>query len=312
MHQRRICILGGTGFIGRILTRRLAAAGHTVTLLTRRRERHRDLLVLPTVQLVQGDVHNPSLLQRQFENQDAVINLVGILNEPGHDGKGFERAHVLLADKVVQACRHSGVPRLLHMSALHASPAATSHYLRTKGLGEKSVFESAGPDLHVTVFRPSVIFGEQDSFTNRFARLLRLMPGVFPLACPDARFQPVYVEDVAQVFVAALDRHCTHGQRYDLCGPRVYSLRELVEYLVSLSGRTCHIIGLGHRLSWLQAALLEYLPGKPFSLDNFASLQVDSVCQTSFPQVFGLSPTALEDVAPHYLGAQPARQFVGF
>ena len=259
MRQRRICILGGTGFIGRHITRRLVAAGHEVTIITRRRERQRDLLVLPTVQLVQGDVHNPTLLQRQFEGQDAVINLVGILNERGHDGKGFERVHVVLADKVAQACRTSGVPRLLHMSALHASPTAPSCYLRTKALGENLVFESAGPHLHVTVFRPSVIFGEQDSFTNRFAKLLRLMPGVFPLACADARFQPVYVEDVAQVFVASLDRHNTHGQRYDLCGPRSYSLRELVEYLASISGRRCRVLGLNRRLSWMQAALLEYV-----------------------------------------------------
>jgi NADH dehydrogenase len=311
MRQRRICILGGSGFIGRHITRRLAAAGHEVTIITRRRERQRDLLVLPTVQLVQGDVHNPTLLQRQFEGQDAVINLVGILNEPGHDGKGFERVHVLLADKVAHACRHSGVPRLLHMSALHASLTAPSRYLRTKGLGEKLVFESAGPHLHVTAFRPSVIFGEQDSFTNRFARLLRLAPGVFPLACADARFQPVYVDDVAQVFVDSLDRHSTHGQRYDLCGPRSYSLRELVEYLASISGRRCRVLGLNRRLSWLQAALLEYVPGKPFSLDNFLSLQVDSVCQAGFPAVFGLTPTHLEDVVPRYLGTQRAQPSVG-
>ena len=311
MYTRRICILGGSGFIGRHITRRLAAAGHAVTIITRRPERHRDLLVLPTVQLVRGDVHNPTLLHRQFEGQDAVINLVGILNEKGHNGKGFERAHVLLADKVVHTCRNTGVPRLLHMSALHASLTAPSVYLRTKGLGEKLVFEAAGERLHVTAFRPSVIFGEQDSFTNRFANLLRWMPGVFPLACADARFQPVYVEDVAQVFVAALDRHSTYGQRYDLCGPRNYSLRELVEYLAALSGRRCRVVGLNRRLSWLQAALLEYVPGKPFSLDNFLSLQVDSVCQSGFPAVFGLTPTCLEDIAPRYLAVGRTQHSVG-
>lgn len=311
MSPRRLCILGGSGFIGRHITHRLAAEGHQVTIITRRRERHRDLLVLPTVQLVQGDVHNPTLLQRQFEGQDAVINLVGILNERGHDGKGFERAHVLLADKVVRACRSSGVPRLLHMSALHASLTAPSRYLRTKGLGEKLVLESNSPALRVTTFRPSVVFGEQDSFTNRFAALLRLMPGVFPLACAESRFQPVYVEDVARVFAASLNLHRTHGQQYDLCGPRSYTLRQLVEYIAALSGRPCHLIGLGRRLSWLQAALLEYVPGKPFSLDNFLSLQVDSLCQSDFPAIFGLSPTYLEDVAPRYLGVAQAQHSVG-
>ncbi|MBI3777884.1 MAG: complex I NDUFA9 subunit family protein, partial [Gammaproteobacteria bacterium] len=221
MSTHKICLLGGTGFVGRRLAARLSESGHDIVILTRHRERRRELLVLPTVRLVQGDVHDSAFLRSQFEGRDVVINLVGILNEPGRDGRGFARAHTELPEKIVEACRQTGVTRLLHMSALHASPAAPSHYLRTKSLGEEAVLRAGGPDFHVTSFRPSVIFGPGDSFLNRFAGLLRMAPGLFPLACPEARFQPVYVEDVARAFVASLDNHHTFGNRYDLCGPRV-------------------------------------------------------------------------------------------
>lgn len=299
--SRRICILGGTGFVGRHVTSHLAAAGHSVTIITRQRERHRDMLVLPTVQLVKGDVHNSAVLRRQFQGQDAVINLVGILNESGHDGKGFTHVHVELVSKIIQACCDSGVKRLLHMSALHAASTAPSHYLRTKGLGEKQVLESNSHGLLVTVFRPSVIFGAEDSFTNRFASLLRSVPLVFPLACAQTRFQPVYVDDVAQALITALDRHATYGQSYDLCGPRAYTLVEIVTYLRQVLGLHRHIIGLNRWFSWLQAAVLEHFPGKPFSLDNFRSLQQDSVCYTEFPSIFGLKPCFMEDIVPAYL-----------
>jgi NADH dehydrogenase len=259
---------------------------------------------LPTARLAEGDVHDSAFLRQQFEGKDTVINLIGILNEKGRSGKGFARAHAELPEKAVQACREAGVPRLLHMSALHAARTAPSHYLRTKALGEEAVHRSGGPDFHVTSFRPSVIFGPGDGFLNRFAGLLRLTPGVFPLACPGARFQPVYVEDVAHAFADALDNHKTFGQRYDLCGPRVYTLRELVEYVAKLLDKRVCIVGLPDGLSYLQAAMLEFAPGKPFSLDNYRSLQVDSVCDKGFPGVFGITPASLEEIAPAYLAPE--------
>lgn len=302
MTLHKICLLGGTGFIGKRLAARLSAAGHDIAILTRRAVRHRDLLVLPTARLVEGDVHGAGFLRRQFEGKDTVINLIGILNEKGRSGKGFTRTHAELPEKVVQACREMGVPRLLHMSALHAARTAPSLYLRTKALGEEAVHRAGGPDFHVTSFRPSVIFGPGDGFLNRFAGLLRLVPGFFPLACPGARFQPVYVEDVVRAFADALDNHKTFGQRYDLCGPKVYSLREIVEYVSRLLGRRVCVIGLPDGLSYMQAATLEFFPGKPFSLDNYRSLQVDSVCEKGFPKVFGIIPTSLEEIAPSYIG----------
>ena len=301
MTLHKICLLGSTGFVGRRLVTRLSETGHDVVILTRHRERHRDFLVLPTVRLVEGDVYDTGFLQQQFEGRDTVINLVGILNEKGRSGQGFARSHAELPEKIVQACRETGVQRLLHMSALHAARTAPSHYLRTKALGEEAVLHAESPDFHVTSFRPSVIFGPDDGFLNRFAGLLRLMPGVFPLACPHARFQPVYVEDVVRAFTMSLDNHKTFGNRYDLCGPKVYTLREIVEYVAKLLGKRMCVIGLPDSLSYLQAAMLEFAPGKPFSLDNYRSLQINSVCEKGFPEVFGITPTSLEEIAPGYL-----------
>jgi NADH dehydrogenase len=190
------------------------------------------------------------------------------------------------------------------MSALNAAPDAPSHYLRTKAQGEEAVHRAAGRAFHVTSFRPSVIFGARDSFTNRFAQLLRLAPGVFPLACPESRFQPVYVEDVARAYVEALDQHKCFGQRYNLCGPTQYTLQQIVEYLAQLLNRRVRVIGLTDTMSHLQALMLEFAPGKPFSLDNYRSLQLDSVCREGFPSVFGLTPTALESVAPTWIAAR--------
>lgn len=299
MARHTICILGGTGFVGHSLIARLAAARHELRVLTRRRERHRDLLVLPGVQIIEADVHDPAVLAREFRGCDAVINLVGILNERGRRGAGFERAHVTLPGNVIEACRTTGVGRLLHMSALGAAPDGPSHYQRTKARGEALV--RAARDLAVTSFRPSVIFGPHDNFTNRFARLLRRVPVVFPLACPNARLQPVFVEDVVSAYVAALDDSRTHGQGYELCGPRVYTLHEIVSYVAELIGVHRRIWGLGPRLSWLQAAAMELAPGKPFSLDNYRSLSRDNVCQAGFPALFDVQPARLESVAPTYL-----------
>jgi NADH dehydrogenase len=303
MPKYKVCIVGGTGFVGSRVVATLVEQGHDVTIPTRRRERHRDLLVLPTATVVEGDVHNPAFLRQLVEGHDAVVNMVGILNERGHNGRGFARAHAELPAKIVEACRQGGVRRLLHMSALHAALQGPSHYLRTKAMGEDTVHRAHGPELAVTSFRASVIFGPRDSFTNRFADVLRLTPGILPLACAGSRFQPIYVEDVVHCITSALDHHKTFGARYDLCGPKVYTLGELVAYIAGLIGKRVRIIPLNPTLSWLQAAVLEWVPGKPFSLDNYRSLQVDSVCSKPFPDVFGIRPTALEDIAPRYLGA---------
>lgn len=297
-----ICVLGGTGFIGQHLVNRLARDGHNIRVLTRHRERHRSLLVLPTVELIQTDVHNENELKQQFAGQDVIINLVGILNESGNKGKGFQRAHVQLTQKVVQACEQNKISRLLHMSALNATAdprQKVSHYLHSKGQAEELAHVIQG--LDVTSFRPSVIFGPGDSFFNRFYQLLKLTPFVFPLACPKARFAPIYVGDVVEAFVHSLHDSRTYGQRYDLCGPKSYSLKELVNYTASFIPYKRRIIGLGSTLSKLQALMLEFAPGKPFSRDNYKSLQIDSICKDDFPAIFQIKPRGIEEIVPQYL-----------
>lgn len=297
MHVNSICVLGGTGFVGRHLVSQLAEQRLHVKVLSRRRERHRELLVLPTVKLVEADVHDPAQLNLHLQGCDTVINLIGILNERGHHGRGFNHAHVELARKIVSACRTGGVRRLLHMSALGADATkGPSHYLRSKGGAEDYVHANAGKTIKVTSFRPSVIFGPDDSFINRFAKLLKISP-VLPLACPDARFAPVYVGDVVEVMVAALKDASSFGHRYDLCGPREYTLKALVQYTAQAMGIKRLVVGLPSPLSRLQATIMEYVPGKPFSLDNYRSLSRDSICKNGEP-----CPTTLESVVPQYLG----------
>ncbi len=298
MNMQGVCILGGTGFVGRHLIYRLAERGYRVRVLTRRRECHRDLLVLPSLELIEADIHDPQVLAQHFAGCEAVINLVGILNEKGHNGHGFYRVHVELTHKIADACHKQNIKRLLHMSALNADARqGLSFYLRSKGQGED--FLHNAQNLHVTSFRPSVIFGPEDSFFNRFAKLLKIAPWLFPLACPNARFAPVYVDDVAQAFAHALqDRH-SFGRRYDLCGPHTYTLKQLVEYTASVIGVRRRVIGLSDFLSRWQARIFEYLPGKPFSWDNYQSLKIDSVCGGDLP--FGIQPTPLEAVVPGHL-----------
>ncbi len=302
MTRHSIAVLGGSGFVGHHLAARLARDEHNVFVFTRHREQHRDLLVLPTVEVVECDVHDQAQLTRALAHHEVVINLVGILNERQHDGSGFHHAHVELPHKVIAACHANGIQRLLHMSALGADAEhGASHYQRSKGEGERLVL--AAREMHVTTFRPSVIFGPGDSFLGRFAHLLRLTPWVFPLACPTARFATVYVGDVVECYARAIDDSHTWGQSYELCGPRSYTFLELVRYVAQVSGQPHLIVPLPDRLSRLQAEIFEWLPGKPFSRDNYLSTRRDNVCRQPFPSLFGITPTPLEAIAPYYLGS---------
>ena len=296
MSKGSVLVLGGSGFIGRHIVNGLVRAGCDVVVPTRRRERARHLILLPTVDVVDGDIHDPAALASLMTDVSAVINLVGILNESGRDT--FARAHAELAKKIVAACRQSDVRRLVQMSALNADPDGPSAYLRSKGEAEAIV---AASGLDWTIFRPSVVFGREDRFLNLFATLERYLP-LMAIAAAETRFQPVFVGDVAHCFQRALADNATIGQRYPLCGPDVYTLRELVAFVGKLTGHERPIVALGPRLGRLQARLLELVPGTPMSRDNLASMQVDSVCGCPFPAVFGIVPTALAAVAPTYLG----------
>lgn len=291
----RVLVLGGTGFVGSHVVANLVSAGHRVVVPTRRRERGKALLLLPTADVVEADIHDSNRLAELAADADAVVNLVGILHATR--AATFERAHVDLTRKVIDACRRSGVHRLVHMSALGAAPDAPSRYLKTKGEAQALVEAS---ELAWTVFRPSVIFGRGDSFVSLFAKLLRWMPVVF-LAAPDAKFQPVFVRDVARCIAESVDDRRTYRQRYSLCGPKVYTLREIVGYIAETSGHVRPIIGLGRGLSRLQATLLELSPVKLLTRDNLASMSVDSTCREPFPAVFGIEPSTLEAIAPEYI-----------
>lgn len=313
MKTKNILLIGGSGFVGGHVAQRLAAQGHRLTVPTRHRERARHLLVLPTAEVVETDVHDEARLAELAAGRDAVINLVGILHSRYGlpYGPDFARAHVELPKKIAAACRTAGVRRLLHVSALNADSHGPSQYLRSRGDGEAALMAERDA-LDITLFRPSVIFGPEDSFLNLFARLQRMAP-VLPLGRPQARFQPVYVEDVARAIVASLDRCDAVGQAYCCCGPRVYTLAELVRYVGRQIGKPRPIIALPEALARLQAGLLELLPNPPLSVDNLDSMDVDSVCPSGECLPFGATPTPLEAVAPEYLAANaPRYRYYGY
>lgn len=314
MRESTVCLLGGTGFVGYHLANRLTRHGYLVNILTRRRERHRELLVNPCIRLVEADVYSPHELRQNFSAAGAVINLIGILNESGDPAGSFSRIHAELPGRIAEAANAAGVARLLHMSALHADAAERhSRYLKTKGEGEDRVHAVANRDLRVTSFRPSVIFGPGDSFFNRFAALLYISPLAFPLACSGSRFAPVYVGDVAAAFSAALTDKSTAGQRLELCGPDSYTLKELVVYTRDLIGLKQPVIALSDTLSRWQARLFGVLPGRPFTLDNYYSLQHDSVCTDNALPTLGITPTSIKAVVPGYLaGRTPRGHLQGF
>ena len=307
MKATRVCILGGTGFVGRHLTSVLASRGLTCRILSRHPQRHRSLLTIEQVTLEQIDLFDSKRLIALFDDCDAVINLIGILNESG-TGQNFQLVHIELGDLVVEACKQAGVERLLHMSALNASAAnGSSEYLKSKGEAESRAHTLGQPQIKVTSFRPSVIFGHDDSFFNRFAGLLKALPGPFPLACPNSRFAPVYVGDVANAFSTALDDKESWGRHYELCGPRIFTLRELVEYTANALSMKKKIIGLGDKASRLQARMLSLVPGKPFSYDNYLSLQTDSVCSEQGLEALGIQATDIDAVVPFFLSGKSER-----
>ncbi|HTD75204.1 MAG TPA: complex I NDUFA9 subunit family protein [Steroidobacteraceae bacterium] len=302
MRPSSIVVLGGTGFLGTRLVARLIKDGHLVTVLSRDREQHKHLLVLPGLTLENCDVYQEPQLSERFRGKDVVINLIGILNERGFGGAGFRRAHTELTQHVLLAARSAGIGRLLQVSALNAAPNAPSYYLRSKGEAEKLIREQNAVDW--TIFQPTVMFGPGDSFLNRFAGLLAAIPWAFPLARPNARLQPVSVDDVVDALL-----HCLHGgassrQTYELGGPQVYSLREIVALVAKLTRRRRWIIGLPAVIGRTQAFFMNFVPGRPLSGDNYRSLGVDSVVkQDGFSQL-GIKPKSMAASARLFLGAQ--------
>jgi uncharacterized protein YbjT (DUF2867 family) len=302
MRAQSIVVLGGTGFLGTRLVARLIKDSHQVTVLSRDREQHKHLLVLPGLTLKNCDVYDEAQLSEHFRGKDVVINLVGILNERGFGGAGFRRAHTELTQSVLLAARSASVNRLLQVSALKAAVDAPSYYLRSKGEAEQLIRESSFP-LDWTILKPSVMFGPGDSFLNRFAGLLAAVPLIFPLAKPNARFQPVLVDDVIEALLRCLHGGACNRQTYELGGPQIYSLREIVGLVAKLTGQRRWIVGLPDAVARLQALAMDFVPGRPFSSDNYRSLTVDSVCTEDGFAKLGLKPQSMVASARQYLGA---------
>lgn len=314
MDIKKVLLLGGSGFVGTYIVNRLSQRGIEVTVPTRRRERTKALIMQPGVEMPEANIHDEQTLIDLMRGHDAVINLVGILHSRDVKfpySKDFAEAHVELPKKIVAACKATGVRRLVHMSALKADPKAPSEYLASKGEGEAVVLAAKG-ELDVTVFRPSVIFGLGDSFLSMFAKMLKKLP-FFPLGFGHARFQPVWAADVADAFVDSLGDINTFGQAYDLAGPKVYTLRELVDYTAQLTGSSARIIALSEGWAYLQAGLMWLAPQPMMSPDNLRSMQVDSVCEGNCNPPAHWRPTALEAIAPSYVALNtPKGKLDGF
>ena len=297
MTIKTITILGGAGFVGSSIVAKLDQLGYQVKVLTRRREAAKHLILLPNVQVIDCDIADNHALKNALKGSDAVINLVGILHE--NSKNSFEKIHHQLPRRVAQMCEELGIARLIHMSALQASINAPSAYLKSKAAGEAAVNEFS-KKLNITIFKPSVVFGRGDSFVNLFANLVKYLP-VIALAKPNAKFQPIWVEDVAQCFVNALENTATYGKSYELGGPTVYTLKAIIQKIMSILGKQRPIIGLNDSLSMAQGFMLELMPIKLMTRDNIRSMQVDNVCATSMATELDVVATSLDVIAPEYL-----------
>ena len=316
----RLVILGGSGFVGRALAQRLARNGHAVTVLSRNLNAHAQRLLPPGVVLHELDVYDPQALQQALAGHDAVINLVGILNESGDNGRGFHRAHVQLTKLVIAACQLEGARsagstsaakgrmpgsglRLLQMSSLNAG-RGHSHYLKSRGEAEAAVKASG---LRWTIFEPSVIFGRGDGLFCRFADVLRLAP-VLPLARAGCKFAPVYVGDVVTAFERALADDRTIGEVYELYGPEMFTLADIVRMTARQLGLRRWVLPLPDALGRLQALACDFVPGKPFSSDNYRSLLTDSVGGVDGLHRLGIVPVRVAEVLPGILGHADDKQ----
>lgn len=303
-----VVIVGGSGFIGKALAAALVSRDKSVRIITRKRERSRELWLLPRIEIVEADPHDEAALYQAFENADAVVNLVGVLHSKVGKpwGPDFDAAHVKLPARIARCMNRRKIRRLIHISALGAADQAPSMYLRSKAAGEAAL--RANQSIDVTILRPSVVFGADDQFMNLFARLQKFAP-VIPLATPHARFQPIDVTDLANAIANCLDNPATIGKNYECVGPEVLTLYELVHWAGVYAGCPRPIIPLPDGAAWVQAWVMENLPGKPMmSRDNLASASVPNVGSAPMSPDLGIpNPHSIHAIAPTYLGNETPR-----
>lgn len=299
IQNKRIAVFGGTGFIGRELVAQLARGGAYVTVFARYPERCQEIMVLQRVRTVAGDVNDPLAVARVLADQDGAVNLVGML-----DGspKPMRALHVDWPARLVESARD--VDRIVHVGAAGADPDGPSRYLATKGEGEAEIRTAAAP---WTILSPSVVFGPGDSLFNRFATLLKLAPGMMPVVRPEARFSPVWVGDVARAIIEVMIKDEYAGQRFELGGPDVWTMREILEYTRRQLGIKRLLINQPEVLARLQARIMGLVPGRPFSLNQLYSLNVNTDVGQAGLDALGIVPTGVEAIVPAYL-RQSVRQ----
>ncbi len=295
MNSPRYLVLGGSGFIGSRLLAALAPSGCRITVLSRNREKGRAINLLPNVRSFSADVYDRAVLEKHLAGQDAVVNLVGILNETGR--ATFTHAHVDLTATLIAACRQVGVRRIHQMSSLNAGNRA-SKYLKTRGEAEAQVRNSG---MEWTIYRPSVVYGEDDGLVFRFLKLLKMAPAL-PLAQPHAKIAPVFVGDVAEALARGMADRRSIGKIFELYGPDSLELIRIVRMVRDAAGLRRPVFPLPAPLGRLQAALAEMIPGKPFSRDNYDSLGVDAVGSRDGLAELGIAPRRFSAMLPMLLG----------
>ncbi len=302
MSGHLITIFGGSGFIGRHLVGRLAAKGHQIRLAVRDPESASHLITQGAVGQIVGfktNVRDQRSVDRAVAGADIVINLVGVLYEKG--AQNFGRLHVDAAERIAAAAKAAGARQLIHMSALGARKDHEAAYARSKAVGEELV---AKEFPGATILRPSVVFGCDDDFFNRFATILSLAP-VFPLADGGKmKMQPVWVEDLADAIVRVIETPAEQGKIWELTGPDIYSFKELLEKVLEFTGRKCLLLPVPSGVMSIMASLMALAPGRPpLTADQVKLLQEDNVASGDFPnlQDLGVQPTTIDAVVPEYL-----------
>tara|TARA_B100000902_G_C27289235_1_gene906230 strand:+ start:1134 stop:2069 length:936 start_codon:yes stop_codon:yes gene_type:complete len=295
LNLNKIVILGGTGFIGSELAAKMSKLSQNVTILTRDIESNKDLKLVPNIELISCNINDERVLKEKFKNTDLVVNAVGILNESGDNT--FKLLHYLLIKKISTAMRINKVKRLLHISSLNADIQAKSEYLRTKGKAEEYLLSETRDFCNVTIFRPSIVFGYNDAFFNKFSTILKFSL-IFPLACHNSKFMPIYIGDFTDFIISTISNIKTYNTAIDATGPKEYTFREIIDTTLKILKIKRFVIPLNNTLSKIQAYIFQRLPGKIFTMDNFKSLQVDSISTDGFK-----GTTAIEDIVPKYLNA---------
>ena len=302
MSNLSVGIQGGTGFIGSVLANALVKRGHEIKISTRNINHGRHLWVLPNTRVSEIDLNKQEEIDSLFKGCDVLINLIGILNEKKDDGKGFTYAHTELTSRAVRTCKTNQIKHFIQISSLGADIHSTSNYQKTKGSAENVILSELSSKLKASIIRPSVVFGPNDKFINKFATLIKVFNGLIPLACPQSLLQPIFVNDLVDAIIAIIEDPQHKEPIYEVGGPEIKPLIDIVRYICEVLDVKDRVIPLNSVFSSIQAGLLEFVPGKPLSRDNLRSLRNNSIC-SELPglQDLGIKATAMNEIIPSYL-----------